>query len=78
LHTGDIKRVAEDLLSNEGIMSSGVHVGNSDVVGKFVYKDSKQLVDLISKVKEFENIERAVWSEEVYLLPGRKDSSLAV
>jgi signal transduction histidine kinase len=78
LRTGNIKQVAEDLLSNEGIMSSGIHVGNSDVVGEFVYEDSEQLVDLISKVKEFENIDRVVWSEEVYLLPGRKDSMTSV
>jgi hypothetical protein len=53
-------------------MSSAVHVGNSDIVGEFVYEDSEQLVDLISKVKELENIERVVWSEEVHLLPGKK------
>jgi DNA-binding Lrp family transcriptional regulator len=78
LRTGNIKQVAEDLLSNEGIMSSAIHVGNSDVVGEFVYEDSEQLVDLISKVKNLENIERVVWSEEVYLLPGKKDSITSV
>jgi hypothetical protein len=26
---------------------AGVHVGNSDIVGEFVYEDSEQLVDLI-------------------------------
>jgi hypothetical protein len=78
LRTGNIKQAAEDLLSNEGIMSSGVHVGNSDVVGEFVYEDSEQLVDLISKVKELENVDRVVWSEEVYLLAGKKDSMTAV
>lgn len=72
LRSGNIKQVAEGLLSNEGIMSSAVHVGNSDIVGEFVYEDSEQLVDLISKVKELENIERVVWSEEVHLLPGKK------
>ena len=62
LRSGNIKQSAEDLLANEGIMSSGVHVGNSDVVGGFVYEDSEQLVDLISKVKELENVDRVVWS----------------
>jgi signal transduction histidine kinase len=78
LRTGNIKQAAEDLLSNDGIMSSAVHVGNSDVVGEFVYEDSEQLVDLISKVKELENVDRVVWSEEVYLYPGKKDSMTAV
>ncbi|HEY7081286.1 MAG TPA: hypothetical protein VH500_16430 [Nitrososphaeraceae archaeon] len=48
------------------------------MVGEFVYEDSEQLVDLISKVKELEDIDRVVWSEEVYLLPGRKDSMTSV
>jgi hypothetical protein len=78
LRTGNIKQAAEDLLSNDGIMSSSVHVGNSDVVGEFVYEDSEQLVDLISKVKELENVDRVVWSEEVYLLAGKKDSMTSV
>jgi len=78
LRTGNIKKVAEDLLSNEGIMSSGIHAGNSDIVGELFMKNSEQLVDLISKVKDLENIERVVWSEEVYLLPGKKDSVTAV
>jgi signal transduction histidine kinase len=78
LRTGHIKRVAEDLLSNEGVMSSEVHVGNSDVVEEFVYEDSEQLVDLISKVKTIDGVDRVVWSEEVFLLPGKKHSILAV
>jgi hypothetical protein len=78
LRTGHIKRVAEDLLSNDGVMSSGVHVGNSDVVEEFVYEDSEQLVDLISKVKTIDGVDSVVWSEEVFLLPGKKHSILAV
>lgn len=41
-----MKKVAEDLLTSDGIMSSRVHVGNSDIVGEFVYEDSEQLVYL--------------------------------
>lgn len=78
LRSGNIKQAAEDLLSHYGIMPSGVHVGNSDIVGEFVYEDSEQLVDLISNVKELENVDRVVWSEEVYLLPGKKESMASV
>ncbi len=74
LRTGDMKKVAEDLLTNDGVMSSGVHVGNSDLVEEFVYEDSEQLVDLISKVKTIDGVDRVVWSEEVFLLPGKKHS----
>ena len=78
LRTGNFKKVAEDLLSNDGVMSSGVHVGNSDIVEEFVYEDSEQLVDLISKVKTIDGVDRVVWSEEVFLLAGKKHSMLAV
>jgi hypothetical protein len=49
--------MAEKLLSGEGIMSAGIHVGNSDIVGEFVYEDSEQLVDLISHVKKKDEVE---------------------
>ena len=73
-----MKGVAEDLLSSEGIISAGVHVGNSDIVGEFVYEDSEQLVDLISHVKEMDEVDRVMWSEEVFLLSGKKHSIVAV
>jgi len=78
LRTGNMKKVAEDLLASDGIMSAGVHVGNSDIVGEFVYEDSAQLVDLISHVKSIDGVDRVVWSEEVFLLCGKKHSMLAV
>ena len=70
--------MAEELLSREGIMSAGIHVGNSDIVGEFVYEDSEQLVDLISHEKKKDEVDRVVWSEEVFLLPGKEHSILAV
>lgn len=78
IRTGNIKEMAEELLSREGIMSAGIHVGNSDIVGEFVYEDSEQLVDLISHVKETSSVDRVVWSEEVFLLQGKEHSILAV
>jgi DNA-binding Lrp family transcriptional regulator len=78
IRTGNIKELAEELLSREGIMSAGIHVGNSDIVGEFVYEDSEQLVDLISHVKEVNSVDRVVWSEEVFLLQGKEHSILAV
>jgi hypothetical protein len=43
-------------------------------VEEFVYEDSEQLVDLISKVKTIDGVDRVVWSDEVFLLPGKKHS----
>jgi DNA-binding Lrp family transcriptional regulator len=78
IRTGNIKEMAEELVSRKGIMSAGIHVGNSDIVGEFVYEDSEQLVDLISHVKKKDEVDRVVWSEEVFLLPGKEHSILAV
>jgi DNA-binding Lrp family transcriptional regulator len=67
LSTGEMKKVAEDLLSIDGIMSVGVHVGKSDIVAEYVYEDTEQLVDLISHVKKMVEVDRVLWSE-VYVL----------
>ena len=53
----------------DGILSSSVHIGNSDIVGDYVYEDSEQLVDTISNIKHMENVERVLWSEAVYSVP---------
>jgi hypothetical protein len=37
------------------VLSSSVHVGNSDIVGEFVYEDSEQLLDTIVKIKHLES-----------------------
>jgi DNA-binding Lrp family transcriptional regulator len=78
LRTGDMMKVAEDLLSIDGIMSAGIHVGNSDIVAEFVYEDTEQLVDLISHVKEMAEVDSVLWSEEVYLLTGKGESRSSV
>jgi len=45
-----------------------VHIGNSDLVVLFVYKDSKQLLETISELKKIKGAERVIWSEEVYFI----------
>lgn len=66
------------MLSIDGIMSVGVHVGNSDLVAEFVYEDTEQLVDLISRVKGMTAVENVLWSEEVYLFAGKEESRTSV
>ena len=61
----------------DGILSSSVHVGNSDIVGDYVYEDSEQLVDTISNIKHMENVERVLWSEEVYSVPVNTENVLS-
>lgn len=69
LSDGDIRSTAQRISEMNGITSVSVRVGNSDIVGEFVYEDSEQLVDILSLIKGLEGVNRAVWSEEVYVLP---------
>lgn len=66
LQDGNIGEIKSKLLSRDGIYSIGVHIGNSDIVGQFVFRDSREVLDLISWSKHLEGVEKVVWSEEVY------------
>ena len=69
LRNGDIKDRAYEVAKMDGMLSVSVHVGNSDVVGEFVYEDSEQLIDAISNIKHMDGVDRVLWSEEVYSVP---------
>lgn len=62
---GDAERIGEKLATLKGIISASLHIGNSDLVGEFVYRDSMEILDLISSVKKIGGVENTVWSEEV-------------
>jgi DNA-binding Lrp family transcriptional regulator len=69
LRDGDMKSNAEKISGMEGITSVSIHIGNSDIVADFVYRDSEQIIDIVSSIKRLEGVEKAVWSEEVYAFP---------
>jgi DNA-binding Lrp family transcriptional regulator len=78
LADGNMRSTAQKISEMNGITSVSVHVGNSDIVGEFVYEDSEQLVDILSSIKKLEGVNSAVWSEEVYVLPvGRQSITYA-
>jgi len=74
IKSGEIKESAKDISKLDGVLSSSVHVGNSDVVAEFVYEDSEQLIDTIIKIKRLQNVERVLWSEEVFTIPMDSDN----
>lgn len=69
LNNGNLKSTAEKISAMEGITSVSIHIGNSDIVGDFVYQDSEQIIDIVSSIKKLDGVEKSVWSEEVYILP---------
>jgi Lrp/AsnC family transcriptional regulator, regulator for asnA, asnC and gidA len=68
LNDGHVNEVGNALAARPGIISVAVHIGNSDLVALFVYKNSKQLLDTISECKKIPGVERVLWSEEVYFI----------
>jgi DNA-binding Lrp family transcriptional regulator len=69
LKDGDMKSIAEKISNMEGITSVSIHIGNSDIVADFVYRDSEQIIEIVSSIKRLDGVDKAVWSEEVYVLP---------
>jgi hypothetical protein len=69
LRDGDMKPTAERISVMEGITSVSIHIGNSDIVADFIYRDSGQIIDMVSSIKRLEGVDRTVWSEEVYSFP---------
>jgi hypothetical protein len=51
-----------------GILSVAVHIGNSDLVALFIYKDTGQLLRTINEAKKIKGVERVLWSEEIYFI----------
>ena len=74
LRDGNLKQSAETISKLEGILSVSIHVGNSDIVAEFVYDNSECLVDIISEIKHMQDIEKILWSEEIYKIPVSKEN----
>ena len=68
LQKGLMKEIGKKVVEKRGMLSVSVHVGNSDLVALFVYRDSKDLLETMSEIKDIEGVERVMWSEEVYFI----------
>jgi len=76
LQKGQLDRIGQIVVEKRGILSVSVHVGNSDLVALFVYRDSKDLIETMTNIKEIEGVERVLWSEEVYFIPPTQQNQL--
>lgn len=68
LTRGLLDKIGKNIVEMRGILSVSVHVGNSDLVALFVYRDSKDLIETMSEIKQIEGVEKVLWSEEVYFI----------
>ena len=44
------------------------------MAAEFVYDNSECLVDIISEIKHMQDIEKILWSEEIYKIPVSKEN----
>lgn len=65
----DAMTVSRKLASISGVISVSIHIGNSDIVGDIIYKNSMEVLELLAKCKRIEGVTKVIWSEEVYRLP---------
>jgi DNA-binding Lrp family transcriptional regulator len=76
LKRGQLDKIGKIVVEKRGMLSVSVHVGNSDLVALFVYRDSKDLIETMTNIKEIEGVERVLWSEEVYFIPSNQQNKL--
>jgi Lrp/AsnC family transcriptional regulator for asnA, asnC and gidA len=72
LSKGEIDSVGQKISKMRGILSASVHVGNSDLVGFFIYRNTKQLLKMTTDVKQMQGVDKVMWSEEVYSIKVEK------
>ncbi len=72
LKNGEIDEIAKKVYEVDGITSFEIHIGNSDILANVVYKEGKELLNIIAAIKKLEGVERIVWSERVYQSPSKE------
>lgn len=76
LEDGDTHEILQKILNFDKIESVEIHIGDSDLLGNVVYRDSKDLLDLISKTKKLKGVEKIVWSERIFQSAHKEISDL--
>jgi len=72
LKDGDIDEIAKKVYEVDGITSFEIHIGNSDILADVVYKEGKELLNIIAAIKKLEGVEKIVWSERIYQSPSKE------
>lgn len=76
INTDSIYAIAGIISKIDGVYSVSLHTGNPDILVFFLYKNTKQLIAIISEIKRIEGIARIAWSEEVIVLPAVKKENI--
>jgi Lrp/AsnC family transcriptional regulator for asnA, asnC and gidA len=65
LKDGNLQGIAEEISKIRGMESTSIHIGNSDIVGLFIFSEASHLLDIMSECKKIEGVDHVLWSEEV-------------
>lgn len=76
LRNGNIEETAKKIHNLDQIISVEIHIGNSDILGNVIYKEGKQLLNLISAIRKMEGVERIVGSERIYQSPLKRNKNI--
>lgn len=74
---GDIRGLAKRISEIDGVTSTEIHLGNSDINVNILYKNGQELLDTISTIKKLDKIEKLVWSELLYYIPSKRKINLS-
>ena len=76
LRNSDIEETAKKIQFLQNITSVEIHIGNSDILGHVIYKEGKDLLNLISEIKKIGNIDKVIWSERIYQSPSKEKENI--
>ncbi|HEU5121140.1 MAG TPA: winged helix-turn-helix transcriptional regulator [Candidatus Nitrosocosmicus sp.] len=78
LNDCDMDVILDKTSKLKGVTLLEVHIGNSDIIADVVYKEGRDLLDVIAAIKRMAGVERIVWSERIfeYPIPSNKTSFL--
>lgn len=79
LADGEAMEIAKKLVELQGIISVSIHIGNSDLVAEIIYRDSMDILNMLSLIKRVKGVQKVVWSEEIHRIAAtKKENMLAV
>jgi hypothetical protein len=73
LRVGDTERIAKKVYDLNGITYVEIHMGNADMPAHVICKDSNELFNFISEIKNIYDVAGVAWPEKIYQTPYKKD-----
>ena len=76
LADGEAMLIAKKMAEVPGVISVSVHIGNSDIVAEIIYRDSMDILNMLSLIKRIKGVQKVVWSEEIHRISATKKENM--